>query len=49
MTLAANGAKTVKGGNRQIFERFIRDSGATVSLNTRVGSACTSLRGLSKH
>ncbi|TFK79186.1 FAD/NAD(P)-binding domain-containing protein, partial [Polyporus arcularius HHB13444] len=38
VTLAANGAKTVKGGNRQIFERFMRDSGATVSLNTRVKS-----------
>lgn len=35
-SLAATGASSVKGGNYQIFEQFVRRSGATVHLNTTV-------------
>jgi prenylcysteine oxidase / farnesylcysteine lyase len=36
VSMAANGAKQVKGGNFQIFENFVRESKASVHLNTRV-------------
>lgn len=35
-SLAANGASSVKGGNWQIFEQFVKRSGATVHLKTAV-------------
>lgn len=37
-SLAAEGASTLKGGNWQMFEQFIKRSGATVHLNTTVKS-----------
>ncbi|KAI1792233.1 FAD/NAD(P)-binding domain-containing protein [Ganoderma leucocontextum] len=37
-SLAANGAASVKGGNWQVFEKFIATSGAQVFLNTTVKS-----------
>jgi hypothetical protein len=36
--MAANGASSVKGGNRQLFEHFVANSNARVHLNTRVRS-----------
>jgi prenylcysteine oxidase / farnesylcysteine lyase len=36
VSMAANGAKQIKGGNFQIFENFVRESKASVHLNTRV-------------
>ncbi|RPD56544.1 FAD/NAD(P)-binding domain-containing protein [Lentinus tigrinus ALCF2SS1-7] len=36
VSLAANGASTVKGGNWQIFESFVAASNATLFLNTTV-------------
>ncbi|GAA5964487.1 hypothetical protein JCM3765_006303 [Sporobolomyces pararoseus] len=36
VSLAANGAVSVKGGNRQIFEQFVERSKAELRLNTRV-------------
>ncbi|KAK7689579.1 hypothetical protein QCA50_007371 [Cerrena zonata] len=35
-SLAANGASSVKGGNYQLFEEFVKRSNATVRLNTTV-------------
>lgn len=35
-SLAATGASSVKGGNYQVFEQFVRRSGASVYLNTTV-------------
>lgn len=37
--MAAEGAASVKGGNWQIFDKFVELSGANVFLNTEVGSA----------
>ncbi|RUS34799.1 Prenylcysteine lyase-domain-containing protein [Jimgerdemannia flammicorona] len=36
VSMAANGAKSVKGGNWQIFQKFIEESGAKLRLETRV-------------
>jgi prenylcysteine oxidase / farnesylcysteine lyase len=36
VSMASGGAKAIKGGNFQIFENFIRESKASVLLNTRV-------------
>lgn len=36
--MAANGASSVKGGNRQLFEHFAANSNARVHLNSRVTS-----------
>ncbi|KAM0749828.1 hypothetical protein T439DRAFT_343287 [Meredithblackwellia eburnea MCA 4105] len=36
VSLAANGAKAVFGGNRRIFEKFVKHSGATVKLGSKV-------------
>lgn len=36
VSLASNGASSVKGGNYQIYERFLNDSKATVLLNSEV-------------
>lgn len=36
MSLAAEGASSAKGGNWQIFEQFVKRSGANVSLDTTV-------------
>ena len=35
--MAASGATGIAGGNFQIFENFIAESGANVYLNTTVG------------
>lgn len=35
-SLAATGATSVKGGNYQLFEEFVKRSNATVHLNTTV-------------
>jgi prenylcysteine oxidase/farnesylcysteine lyase len=37
-SLAATGAAGISGGNYQIFEQFLRRSGASVHLNTNVNS-----------
>ncbi|KAI0764680.1 FAD/NAD(P)-binding domain-containing protein [Fomes fomentarius] len=42
VSLAADGASTVVRGNRQIFQRFVNDSGATVFLDTTVQSVSRS-------
>ena len=39
VSLAANGASTVKGGNWQIFEHFLAESKASLYLNTTVSPA----------
>ena len=39
VSLAANGASTVKGGNWQIFEHFLAESKASLYLNTTVRPA----------
>ena len=36
--MAANGASSIKGGNRQLFEHFVANSNARVHLDTRVTS-----------
>jgi prenylcysteine oxidase/farnesylcysteine lyase len=36
ISMASSGAYSVKGGNYQIFEEFIKRSGATINLNTEV-------------
>ncbi|GAA5981895.1 hypothetical protein JCM5350_006556 [Sporobolomyces pararoseus] len=36
VSLAANGAVSVRGGNRQIFEQFVERSKAELKLNTKV-------------
>ncbi|KZP00717.1 FAD/NAD(P)-binding domain-containing protein [Calocera viscosa TUFC12733] len=36
VSMAANGANSVQGGNWQVFERMLRESGAKVRLNTTV-------------
>lgn len=36
VSMAADGAKGIAGGNYQIFEQFLNHSGANVYLNTRV-------------
>lgn len=36
--MAANGASSIKGGNRQLFEHFAANSNARIHLNTRVMS-----------
>ena len=38
VSLAASGAASVKGGNWQIFENFVAQSGARVFLNTTVSA-----------
>lgn len=38
VSMAANGASSVKGGNRQIFQQFAKRSGAKIHLNTIVKS-----------
>lgn len=35
-SMAASGAASVKGGNWQIFDKFVEVSGANVFLNTKV-------------
>jgi prenylcysteine oxidase/farnesylcysteine lyase len=42
-SMAATGATGIAGGNYQIFEKFIAESGANVYLDTRV-SFCELLR-----
>ena len=42
-SMAATGATGIAGGNYQIFEKFIVESGANVYLDTPVGF-CGSLR-----
>ena len=37
-SLATDGASSVKGGNYQLFEEFVKRSNATVHFNTAVGS-----------
>lgn len=34
--MAASGAASVKGGNWQIFDKFVEVSGANIFLNTKV-------------
>ncbi|CAI2183377.1 9495_t:CDS:2 [Funneliformis geosporum] len=36
ISLAPQGAKSIKGGNFQLFEKFIEHSGANLKLNTRI-------------
>ncbi|CAG8542970.1 22747_t:CDS:2 [Cetraspora pellucida] len=36
ISLAPTGAKSIKGGNYKLFEKFIENSGATLNLNTKV-------------
>jgi len=36
-SMAASGATGIAGGNYQIFEKFVAESGANVYLNTPVG------------
>ncbi|CAG8509062.1 3443_t:CDS:2 [Racocetra fulgida] len=36
ISLAPTGAKSIKGGNYRLFEKFIEHSGATLNLNTKV-------------
>lgn len=36
--MAANGASSIKGGNRQLFEHFAANSNARIHLNSRVTS-----------
>ena len=36
VSMAADGAHSVKGGNFQVFENFLRKSGAEINLNTTV-------------
>ncbi|GAB5593460.1 hypothetical protein Unana1_08360 [Umbelopsis nana] len=43
ISMAASGAKSVKGGNFQIFEEFAVRSGADIRLNTEVKDIKTSL------
>jgi len=38
VSMAAEGARNIKGGNKQIFEQFLNRSGADVYLNTKVKS-----------
>ncbi|KAI0683527.1 Prenylcysteine lyase-domain-containing protein [Earliella scabrosa] len=42
VSLASNGASTVIGGNRQVYERFVKDSNAALFLNTTVESVSRS-------
>jgi prenylcysteine oxidase/farnesylcysteine lyase len=36
VSMAASGASDIEGGNYQIFEQFLKHSGAHVHLNTKV-------------
>lgn len=39
VSMAAEGASDIEGGNYQIFEQFLNRSGANVYLNTKVGNS----------
>jgi prenylcysteine oxidase/farnesylcysteine lyase len=38
VSMAANGAVAVKGGNYQIFQHFVNASAANLHLNSKVSS-----------